>query len=437
MSYSKTVYFIPVWFDDFQKCTDAVSGMDIWMPTKNTKVWAKYLYHYAANVTKQVKSSEEKERTDVMGQRDGAIFASYTLKNPEELKVYMFADKLSLTNVPTLREVRFSAFATGVGFFEFWVEYQNMTPEEIAEFAYHFKKAKGGAGVYKKENLPEGEDFLYNVTKSLLPKNLPAKLFFSWTADLKYECNCFHFLHVDDILPEPEERKNTLFRLGRSYRSNMPVAEESEYDMIYEAGTGDYWSGSPEGLANIVYDYAHDPSTDTGYYLHKLKLPSLETTYYFMYLLLLNQKYSAVQYINMVALSLERSADDVEQLNKRIVRLKNMFAFNVVSDDSIVQNVYSKMYKIMEIKSLLEDVIENENQLDYLQNSKQVKADLVSNKYLFGLSILTLFSAAVDLAGYIDRYEAPTSIATWLSTICVLGIAVGCAVWAWRSIKKR
>ena len=116
--------------------------------------------------------------------------------------------------------------------------------------------------------------------------------------------------------------------------------------------------------------------------------------------------------------------------------LKNAFSFNVISDDSIVQNIYSKMYTVLDIRNLLEDVIENEKQLEFLQKAKHINDDRLSNKYLLGISILSLFSALIDSASFFDRVNSIQPISTMLSLICVLSILALCIVWAVKSVRK-
>ena len=94
------------------------------------------------------------------------------------------------------------------------------------------------------------------------------------------------------------------------------------------------------------------------------------------------------------------------------------------------------MFSILEIKNLLADVIENENQIEFLQRSKHAKDDRMSNKFLFGISILSLFSALVDAANYFDRINGIQSISTFLSLISVCLILALCIAWGVHSIKK-
>lgn len=415
MSYAKTVFFIPVWFDDFEKISKKTVNNSIWCCTEKEKVSPSYLYHYASNIAK-----------------DSSLFKSYTLRDTSSLNIYMYDEEINFKESPSIEEVRFSCFSTGIGFVEFWVSYSNATLEEISNFAYLFKKATKS----KEKARENGKQSLYDVAKSLLPHDMNYQLFFSSSAQFKYECNCFHFIHKNDSIPQKTQLNNTLHHLCRSFKSTMPIITDSKYEMTYEAGAGDYWCGCTEGIVNVLFDFQGKDDDNSDYYLHTIKPIHLSVDYYFLYLLLLNQKFSAIQYIYMVSKVINKPSKDIENLNRRIIQLKNIFAFNVVSDDIHFQNIYSKMFSILEIKSLLADVIENENQIEFLQRSKHAKDDRISNKYLFGISILSLFSALIDAASYFDRINEIKSISTSLSLISVCLILVLCIAWGMHSIKK-
>jgi len=415
MGYSQSVYFIPVWFDDYSAFIKGVASCAQWEDTAPEKLKTGYLLHYAAGIAQNPK-----------------LFRSYSLKAVEELKVYMFREEMHIKGAPHLDEVRLSCFATGVGFMEFWVSYSGMSSGEIVDFAYLFKKATKRCN----RELPGGQMALYDVAQSLLPQKVEAKLFFSACERFKYECNCYHFQHIDGEQPARDVLNNAVNHLSRSYKASISTSSaEGDYDMVYGATPIDYWGISTEGLANLVFDSGDIPQEDD-YYWHTLKLQCLRVDYYFLYLLLLNQKYTAIQYIQMVSAVLEGGTKDVEQLNRRIVQLKNTFSFNVISDDRIFQNVYTKIYTVLEIKALLADVIENESQMEYLEDAKHAYADRQSNKYLLGISILSLFSALIDAASYFDRFDGFRTISTWLGSGCVLLIFIVCLVWAFKSVRK-
>ena len=97
--------------------------------------------------------------------------------------------------------------------------------------------------------------------------------------------------------------------------------------------------------------------------------------------------------------------------------LKTSFSFSIVSDDQLYQTVYSKMYMILGIDRLLADVRDNEEQIELLQNQERMNTEKITSVFLFGLSILSLFSVLVDAAGYFDRIPVLQSVSTALSAV--------------------
>lgn len=409
MSYAKTVFYIPVWFDDFQRISKKMAGSVLWKDTEKEAIHPAYLFHYAANIA-----------------RDRDLFRSYTLKDRASLDVCMY-EEVGFKEAPRIEAVRFSSFSTGVGFVEIWVCYAEASVEKISNFAYLFKKAT-------KTHEEDKRQSLYDAAKALLPAD--CQLFFSSSAAFKFECNCFHFMHIDGEIPENARLMDGLHHLCRSYKSTMPITLDGAYDVTYEASRGDYWCGCTEGMANVVYDFQSNEENSGDYYLHTIKPAHLRVDYAFLYLLLLNQKYAAIQYIYMVSKVINKPSREIENLNRRIIQLKNVFSFNVISDDMHFQNIYAKMFAILEIKNLLADVIENENQIEFLQRSKHANDDRMSNKYLFGISILSLFSALIDAASFFDRFRGLRSVSTVSSLVCVGLILVLCVIWGINSIKK-
>ena len=88
MGYYQSIYFMPVWFDDFSAFNKAVAACDQWENTAPEKLDTAYLLHYAAGIAKNPK-----------------LFRSYTLKSAEALKVYMFREEMSVRGIPHLDEV--------------------------------------------------------------------------------------------------------------------------------------------------------------------------------------------------------------------------------------------------------------------------------------------------------------------------------------------
>ena len=410
MSYSRSVFFIPVRLGDFKSFSQSIAQSGRWVETPKAEYLPRYFLNYAVEIAK-----------------NESLFRSFTLKAPEELDLYMYEDKLTLDVAPVLSEVRFSLFSTSIGFLELWVSHEGLTTAQIADFSYRFKKAKP---TVSPEHLHRT---LYEVALSLIPERAEAEIFFTAAADFKCECYCYHFIHIDGEVDEGDAERS-LFWLKRNYNSSFSQAGESDYDMVYKPYANDQWGGSCEGLVNITYDPKND---DTNRYLHEIKHSHLKTDYYFLYLLLLNQRFSCIHYITSIAASFGKPYREIEALNAKIVELKTTFAFNIISDDQIFQNVYAKMYGILGIDSLLRDILDNESQIEIIRRASAVKAEKFSSKLLFGISVLSIFSALIDASTYIDRYSPKSAVSNIIGIAAIGAIVCGCLLWIYRTRNER
>ena len=376
-----SVFLIPVWFDDFDTFTAALKNSGRWLPVQDKS--PSYLLSYVERLAE-----------------DPAAYQSFWLQTLPRTPIYMYEDYIDLPQIPELAGVRFSCFGTGVGFMEFRILYNGLTVDQITNFAYRFKKSSP-------KKVPEGMRNLYDTALRILPEKSNAVLFFTGTADFKRECQCFHMLRLEEDAYNPDQ----LVRLRRSYSTDFtPPQTTSDYDMIYDPYAHEHWGGSQEGLATIITPTG-DVRTDRFY--RTFKYEHLTVDYRFLYLLLLNQRYSAIAYISQIAQTVSQS--EAEKLSIRIAKLKTAYSFNVISDDLLFQNIYSKMYRILDIERLLADLQEGETQTAMLRSAESSRREKWLANLLAALSGLTLFSALIDAASFFDRFPVLQALSTWLS----------------------
>lgn len=406
MNRKTTVFFLPLRFPSYDAFVTETEKKGQWERTEEERIRPRYLFHYASRIG-----------------TDRRLFSSFSFRELSALGLFEYSDYLKEDSAAELTELRLSCFSTGIGFLEFWVDCSRLSLDEMANFAYAFKK------VYKKS--AAGKSVLQLAR--LLIGERSAQLFFADSAEFKYECICYHFIQTEQgALTEPELKKY-LTLLKRNYKTSFAAPPaDSEYDTFYSPYSYDHWAGSPEGLVNIAYLTGEK---ETDYFIENFKPGHQSVDYYFMFLLLLNQRYSAIEYIDEIARGDTECQGEMEALNRRIVTLKSVFSFTVISGDHIFQNLYSRMCRVMDVERLLEDIRDNENQMEIVRNARAEKVDRLSNRFLFGLSLLSLFSALVDAAGYFDRFEALRPFATWLGLGCTLAVVVICLIWLFR--KKR
>ena len=155
-----------------------------------------------------------------------------------------------------------------------------------------------------------------------------------------------------------------------------------------------------------------------------------------MYLLLLNQRFSAIVFLGKISRLPSYTKKEKEKLNIGASNLKTVFSFSVVSDDQLYQTVYTKMYSILGIDRLLLDIHDNEEQFELLQNHEMLENEKMTSRFLFVLSLLSLFSVLADAAGYFDRIEILQSISTVLSAVCLAAVLFFCFAWWMRYRRK-
>ena len=415
---NSSVYYIPVWFDNLKTFAKSLESTQKWDMIDVEELAAHYLLSYAHSISVS---------------RDA--FVSYRLKSELIPNMYRFHDMkdFALPEIPEISEIRFSCFATGVGFIEVWVSYGDLSLDTIIDFSYNFKKAAKADRAVRNDGyvIPDGQISLYSAAKSFIPENSGAEIFFTRRADYKYECLCFHKIKIS---PDESNFEEKLCRLRRSYNTGFEVSDPnaSEYDMIYSPYPHDKWSGSQEGLVNMVCETGN---AQTDRFTNGYKFVQLGIDYNFLYLMLLNQRFSAIKYIDDVAKTDMTSQKSLDALNKRIVKLKTAFSFRVISDDLIFQNVYSKMYKILDIDNLLEDIQDNESQMEMLQNAEAVKAEKLVSYMITGLSILSIFSILTDAISYLERFRS-SIILPIVTTVLILTPTLFNVIRLWKKHQK-
>ena len=354
-----------------------------------------------------------------------SLFTEFRLKPENFPDLCMFSSRFPEGADASLQQIRLSCFSTGCIFMEFHVAYTNLSLDLISDFSFRFKNANSAD-----RNFP-GKVKMKDAISSLLPEAAGACAF-NASSSVKNECRMFH-----QILAEPlpaEAITKHLVHLRRGYHKEFPIPTiGEEYDMIFEPYAYDHWAGSQEGLVNIFHLTDNEA---TNSFLTKYKPVHLSVDYRFMYLVLLNQRYSAIAYLEKIPLLRAYSRKERDEINLMTSVLKTTFSFSIVSDDQLYQTIHAKMYGIMGIDRLLADIKDNEEQIEILQNHELLHTEKMTSVFLFGLSLLSLFSVLVDAAGYFDRIPLLQSISTVLSAVCLASIIIFYIIW-WALYQKR
>lgn len=399
-----TVFYLPFLLDDYKKAVAHFSRNPLWTRREREDLSTNYLLNYAGDI-----------------QRDAKRFSSFRYTDVASIPLYLYESDFENGNSPRLLDVRASFFSTKIGFLELSVGYGNMSLDDIVSFASRFKSATKP----KDDELPDGRMRLYDWACSMLPDNAIA--FFAGNARFKYDCHTFHMIKAPRNISEGD-LTTYLHLLRRNYDRRFADGESDmgSFDMEYKPYFYDFWAGSQEGFVNIVTEVDDE---GTNYFINNYKYLQLNGDYRFLYLMLLNQRYTAIHYIKQIAEADMHAQKEIDEHSEQIVALKTQFSFRVISNDKIYQNIYTRLYDILDIDELLKDLQDNEAQLAVLQNASAARSDKMTSKFLFGLSLLSIFSALVDAAGYFEKIKFLNGFAVSLSLFCTGVIVALCILW--------
>ncbi len=405
---NKTVFFAPIWTDNYKNFVSVI-GKDaryIKLPKDEAP---QYMLPYISGIY----SNE-------------ALYTEFGLLPEFFPTLSLLQAENAAEKRASLEEIRLSCFSTGCVFAELHIVYEGLSLDEIADFSFRFKNAKHADREHK-----DGLTLLAAL-EGLIPRQAGASIFFA-ASDFKFECKMFHQICTKEALAA-EELQRHLIHLRRGYHKDFPMPSfVGEYDMIFEPYPYDHWAGSQEGLVNIFH-YTGNQSTDN--FLKKYKPTHLSRNYRFMYLVLLNQRFGAICFLEKTSMAHKYTRREKEKLNLKTSYLKTSFSFSVVSDDQLYQTIYSHMYAILGIDRLLVDIHDNEEQIELLQNHEILENEKMTSRFLFAISTLSLFSVLVDAAGYFDRFALLQSISTALSAGCLMAILLFYFGW-WLNYRRK
>ena len=353
-----------------------------------------------------------REMTDPEDER----FRMYRYKGSESLRIYLFDDNVTDPGkAPTLGDISLYVFGKEISFLEFQVIYNDMDIEGVLKFVNSFRNLRNP------EELPDGSDCkrLKDAAEIILPaKESGTILCFSNPSEVKMQANVFTMYYnpkkysnpkSNDAKPsnkasnqvtkknnQDKENRSICCRLAHGYKSVIPSDEDAArgYDKCLRLNTSEYWGICPDGIAYVKkskpssFDYEH-----------------LRTDFHFMYLLLLNQRFAAISFIEAIneCSRNEKARKDIKDVYRRVVELRTRYSFRVISDDFFVQTVYNAGYRVLEIDALLKDLEDANGQFNELSKERETRVE----RFIVAVTLLALVSAFADLAAYLDMFSAP------------------------------
>ncbi len=243
-----------------------------------------------------------------------------------------------------------SAFLTNKakGYLVFKINYCDMTLEQIESFAYFFRHIANSTpfnSTFAQVSchilgVKDYEDFKKD-------KNDFVSLFYYMPFKNTYVCDVLQL--ICRKIPE-SSRESHLICLGRGYKdlgmTENNYIKDSRHDMELKSNKYATWVGSP-GVLTCVLEEENNFTRYTQ--------SNVENDHLCLYLTLQNQRHTLL-YFMTDAVNNQKRPGKLIKAQRKLNDFKLAESFKVVSNEYSYQNIYDKMYAILDIDKLTEDI---------------------------------------------------------------------------------
>lgn len=417
ISGNHTFFFVPVKVVNITSWKKAVEEMQY----QNKKGRTVYVWNKVKNI---LPVHLMKYVDDGVGYGSGRQFAyelnekrtyglPYTDKKEKILSTTIHRNEKIIRIEFDILHIRIHMFGTGIGFLVYDIGYDDsVNYADILEFNYQFKKI--GMNKFLIDNcsieLGKGESFLLELSKNIATCNnsVEAEIFFSAISNVKMQANVFSILQLDDA----KNIDDKLFHLSRAYNLDYEYSDcdENEGITTYHPYSYIHWGYCEQGLA-CIYDNSCN-FTRNGF------AGNLNNDYYFMYLLLLHQRYLLLDLMDKTLIC-KNNIEEWKRVQTDLLDFEIEYSFNVISDERTYHKIYSDMRSILSIVELENDINDVSNRMYVMKHDEELKninriheqeeisADIRSRRtdiVLALLSLLAIFSALVDSTDVINEW---------------------------------
>lgn len=282
-----------------------------------------------------------------------------------------------------LLAVELYLFETNVGFLVFDVDYPaDYTLDDMIQANYHLKKFTLPALelTFEAQGKRQACRFSEAVRRVVEP--------FDWETFFEQDDLLIALVYYMALLPQPAASSrepdrfmewvgSRLFRMRRSFTHSFKAAPEQDrlavQDEVESVFQNSHWGISMEAMANLAY-LTGDPNTDEffeGAYIHNVK-----TTYFYLYLLGLHQRYALLMLSIMASrlpaqLTGLQDGGVISELQERMAIFTLRGSFRQVSNVTHQSRLYDKLRSMLRIEELMEEL---DTELEVLSSLAEVRA---------------------------------------------------------------
>ena len=194
---------------------------------------------------------------------------------------------------------------------------------------------------------------------------------------------------------------------------NLPVREE----YFYRQQEYIRWGFSKRGCA-VVANLTGEVNSDR--FLTNRWFSSVQSNYFYLYIMVLHQKYAIYNYLNTVAADNEKKY--VREHQEQLIDFNAKYVFSIVSDEYFIQRVYRRMKKENDVDDVYLDLQDELKRLFEYSQMKNEESNEIKNDRLniisVLISVLCFAPVVMDTLSIMESHGCSVGLGTKKELMC-------------------
>ena len=357
---------------------------------------------------KHINTTFEKNVVALRKQCDGLTFTLPFCDTSEgtETKTYLFE----------ISEMDIFCFSTGIGIISMYIPYTDAEANALVNTcsvlrccAQH-KDPSQGRCVYKNDEETYLSVLAENELDLIFGKD--CSLFNHFNENTLRRIDMFSAVLLDENENQDEYDK-ICYRLANAFDNRDKDIKINPKD-FYRQQEYTRWSFSKRGCSAVA-NLTGLNITDS--FLENRWFVSVNTNYFYLYIMVLHQKYAIYNYLNEVAIDSDKNYVKLNQ--ESLIEFNSKYIFSIVSDEHFIQSVYLRMKEVNNVDEVYEDL---QDELKRLFEYSQLENDKNTEMRNSRLNIISIFISILCSVPII--FETFNMFSDKRSLLCISTIAI-------------
>lgn len=295
----------------------------------------------------------------------------------------------------SISEVYVYCFDTGVGIFTFHIPYENDTEDEtIINVCSSLRCSAKHEGSYG--GVPINKNGEQTYLSCIADSELSALLGSTYTLFDNFNANSMKRVDMFSAVLCDADTNEIKFDKNCYLLANTLDTRDTEISLtdniFYRPQKYTRWSFSKRGCC-VVSNLTGMAKTDS--FLSCNWFNSIQTNYFYTYMMILHQKYAIYNYLNTVASDTNNNFIKFNQ--ESLIDFNSKYVFTIVSDEDFIQNVYLRVKDAVDIDEVYTDLLDELKRMFEYSQLKSEESNEIRNNKLNIISVIISILCSITI----------------------------------------